>query len=801
MPATPRLPIGSRHGALRTAILPGLLPAACALLFAGWCGTFYLGASAAGAATAHAVLVLLGAVGLAVLIGREPEGGGAGGRLDPLELGAGGRLLVPALLTAVALAWWSSPVPRAGRVGLVLLPALLVAPALFARSWQAVGAGPVGTIRRRAVATGALSAAVAVVSAWALASWLLGPAARPAEPLGHHLLLATWVVTLLPLALVPLLPAGDRPEPAPGPAPGSAPGPAPGSGQAVGRALAAAAGVAGVIAVLATRSLGGGLALVAEALVALVLLRRVAGPAGGTVALRPPAVGRFVGRLTRGGLRARLGVGAAMVVVLAAVLVASWGDPSLHARRVYWRAGWEGILERPVTGYGPGSTAWTLAAFLRPVPGINPPGEMVGELHLVPLALAYELGLPGLALALALVLVFALRRVRALSPGGGVGAGPAADPVDPADLADLSLGVAGLTGLAGALVMGVATADWRITALPMALAVAAGATLAGCRRAGTGGSGPGRDPGEGSGRGSGGGGGRARAFGVAAGAVYLVVAGVVLVPLDRAHWAYERAEHPAQLRRAAELDPSFPLYRFQAVRSEWLAAPVQGGGAPARPQIAAASADEAQQAAEAARGVAALWLRAGAAAAAAGDSAVAAFGFETACGLDPLGAAAPFNLLAVRSPLYRPEALGARALAAEPRLGAARLWQGRPGLLDRSLAALAAADGIDPGWRQQAVAQIRAASRRAGALPGRADASVALVVDARPAASLSLHLFRRLPRRVELLPIPVDREAAEALSAIPPATVVPGTDPRLFPPTCTGPFAPQVLRKTLWKTW
>ena len=199
--------------------------------------------------------------------------------------------------------------------------------------------------------------------------------------------------------------------------------------------------------------------------------------------------------------------------------------------------------------------------------------------------------------------------------------------------------------------------------------------------------------------------------------------------------------------------------------------------------------------------MAALWLRAGAAAASSGQPAVAALAFETACGLDPLDAAAPFNLLAVRSPLYRPEALGARALAAEPRLGAALLWSERPGLLERSLAALAAAEGIDPGWRQEVVARIREVSRQVGR-PGRgAPATVALVVDARPASSLSLHAFRRLPRRVELLPVPVDREAAQALSALPPATVVPGTDPRLFPPTCTGPFSPQTLRKTLWKTW
>ena len=463
MPASPRLPIGSRLAAQ----LPAALPAVCALLFAGWCGTFYFGASATGAMAAHAVLVALGAAGLARLgeLGGTVEGGPGrsadGARrldplgLDPLGLGGGGRFLLPALLAAVGLAWWTSPVPRAGRVGLVLLPALLLAPAVFSRAWRAErderpDCGRPRAQRRRLIATRSLSAAVAVVSVWALTSWLIGPGELPAEPLGHHLLLATWIVTLLPLALLPLGEAGH--------------------GRDFGRALAGVAGLSGVLAVLATRSLAGGMALIVEVAVALWLLRRLPAPSDRPERPAEPAPS-WLERLAGGGAgrRVRRAVAAAAFVVVAVALVASWGDPSLRARGVYWRAGWAGVLERPVTGFGPGSTAWTLAAFLRPVPGINPPGEVVGELHLVPLALAYELGLPGLALAIAVAGLFAWRRLRALGIVGST-----TDPAAPAAPADSALAVAGLVGLTGALVMGCATADWRVTALPLAVAVAAG---------------------------------------------------------------------------------------------------------------------------------------------------------------------------------------------------------------------------------------------------------------------------------------------------------------------------------------
>jgi ATP-binding cassette subfamily F protein uup len=55
--------------------------------------------------------------------------------------------------------------------------------------------------------------------------------------------------------------------------------------------------------------------------------------------------------------------------------------------------------------------AWTVAEWLRPVPGLNPPYEVVGDLHSLPLEVLYELGGLGFALAAAVVLLFAWRRL------------------------------------------------------------------------------------------------------------------------------------------------------------------------------------------------------------------------------------------------------------------------------------------------------------------------------------------------------------------------------------------------------
>src|SRR6185436_19074590 len=105
---------------------------------------------------------------------------------------------------------------------------------------------------------------------------------------------------------------------------------------------------------------------------------------------------------------------------------------------------------------------WTASLFLDPAPGVNPWGETVGELHSLPLQLAYELGAPGFLLALATAGWFAVRRL---------GERRAA--------ADRGLLRAALCGLAGGAVAFLGTASLAVTALPLAVAAAAGAALAG----------------------------------------------------------------------------------------------------------------------------------------------------------------------------------------------------------------------------------------------------------------------------------------------------------------------------------
>ncbi|MFP3941530.1 MAG: hypothetical protein ACLF0P_14620, partial [Thermoanaerobaculia bacterium] len=360
---------------------------------------------------------------------------------------------------------------------------------------------------------------------------------------------------------------------------------------------------------------------------------------------------------------------------------------------------------------------------------------------------------------------------------------------------------------------GLGTAEWRVTALPAAAAVAAGAALAG------GGSRFATD-------------GPRPASAARAGLQRLVpvvaalAAAAVLAPGLLAHRWYDRAEGaPRQsvalrsLDRAVALDPDFPLYR---ARRAWLRAEGRGNpgaaprGDPAAMPGAAARTGSASRpsggngtagalaAAEAAVAVAPLWLAAGSLEAAAGSPWSAAAAFERACALDPLGALAPFGLLEVESPLHDPVALGARSLAAEPRLAAATSWAERTGLLDEALGRLAATGGLDAGWRTELVRRVRQIESQRRAPPGESAPSLdrlVLAFDRNPAESASLVVFRRRPWPARIAGVAVRSRAARVLAEVPPATTLQSSDAHLFPPTCIGPFAPQELRKTLRKTW
>jgi hypothetical protein len=661
-----------------------LLPALLLACFAFWCGTFP-GAAAFPAGPLGQGLVLAASFF------------GAFAWRDPLGLGRSGRWLAAALLAAVALSLWSSPVGRAGWVGLCLLPAYLMLAPFVARCWSSE--------RRREIGMTAWSAAVAAISCWAIAEHLRQGTSRAAMPLGHHNLLAALLVIILPLTVPGLRRRG------------------------ISRWLAVLSILAGVAALVLTRSFLGG---------AVLALLAIAGAA------------RFE--------RARhlvLGLallGMALLVPRATAIVTG-SDSSASARQVYLRAGWEGAMQRPVVGWGPGSTAWTLAEHLRPLPGVNPPGEVVGEMHALPLALAYELGFTGLALVAGVAGLFFLRRFRRLRSA-----------------VDRGFVEAGLAGVAGFLLMSLGGAQLSVTALPLAAALAAGAALAG--EGGGGGHGERGDR-------------RHRLFGGGSVLVGLYVAAAlyVLLPLAHAQSYYEeaaklrvRTKAAPLLAHARALDPQFALY---AARWAWSAdAPVDE------------RATAALQAASAARGVSALWLRAGALALEAGWSGPAREALQHAQALDPLSAFAPFQLATLagtRDAATLAADCAARALASEPRLVAASLWRGREGQRRAAIDRLEHWPGIDAGWRAEMLRQAAAATEAAGA-PAPAGSAVAAVdqvelaaqIDTTPALAVSLHLFRRSPWPADVARIRVERAGVRRIK-LPSAAAMRESSPEAFP--------------------
>jgi O-antigen ligase len=698
-----------------------LAPALAAALFGAWCGTFWGAATFAGAVAGEAVL-------LAAALWAGLPG------LDPLRLGRAGRLLPLALLITIAASAWASPVPRAGRTALILLPAFLLVPAAVARCWA--------DEKARRVGLRALSAAVGLL---ALASVLAIPflhTRRAAMPLGHHNLLAAWLALLLPLGV---LPVRERTR---------------------WRWLGWGAGLAALAAVAASRSLAGALAVAVEgSLAALLVLRPPPGlrgeataPAGQERRICPPrdqALASLSPRRTapgepasarpalrpasRGPIRLRrlvlagLTLAALLLLALQLARLAKIGegtDRSTRARLVYLRGGWEGFRESPVLGWGPGSTPWTVAAFLRPEPGYSPPGEVVGDLHNLPLQLLYELGIPGGLLSLGLVTVFVRRRLADL---------PMAE--------DRPLLLASLLGLAGGAAASLASAAVAVTALPLAAALAAGASLAAL---------PPRPV--------------TPHRGLAL--PYALAAALVLLPAERARLHYDRAiAAPPDLARrhlaeAVRLDPSFPLYPARLALIE-----------DKTPRGRAASAALSRQAAEGAPGVSLFWLLAGLEGGKARQP-WAESALRRACALDPLAPFPPF-LLVVLDP-GSPEAptLAARALFAQPSLAAATFWDGRQALVARAITEIHTWRGVDPGHRL-ALAEV---TTRIAAQPGTgAQTWLGQEIDRSSFLSLALNAFRRRPWPADWQ---VTRVWGKPLAAIalPPATALPTTEPGAFPP-------------------
>ncbi len=644
------------------------LPALLAGLFGVWCGTFSGGATWAGSAAAVVLpLAFLAAVGVDAK--------------DSLRLGPAGRLLPAALWIALAASVWASPVPRAGRVALVLLPAYLALPDAVARCWRSE--------RARQLGLRALSGVAGGVALLSLAGLVWLHTGRASLPLGHHNLLAAWLVILLPLAILPARETGGW------------------------RWLGWGSGLVGAGAVLASQSLLGIAGLTIETLaVALLLVWR-----------------RGLDRRASG-----LTAGLALLLLLGGAVasprvwrILSGADPSAGARAVYYRGGWEGFLARPLLGWGPGSAAWTVARFLRPRPGLNPPSEVVGELHSLPVELAYELGITGLLFASGLAAIFFVRRMAERRT--------ASDPL---------LLVAGLLGLLGGVVVALGNASLAVTALPVAAALAAGAALAG--EAGTLGSSE-----------------RSGASLRLPALAYGVVALLLLFPLLLAGYHYDQAiaapipqEARSQLARAVDLDPAFPLYR---ARLGWLLQGVERGR----------GADLALRSAEQASGVGPLWLAAGVLGLGAGRP-WAPRALTEACTLDPLSPFAPY-FLAVAGPRSPNAPLNAsHALLAEPRLLAAPFWDVHGRLRSAALQEAASREGIDSGWR---AALVTAAGRLS---PGSVEAPnepgwLALEIDQTPSLSLSLYAFRRPSWPLEW-PLVEVRPAALAILDLPPASAL-----------------------------
>lgn len=595
----------------------------------------------------------------------------ASGLRDPLRLGRSGWIWPALLVVACAASLALSEVPRAGRTALLLLPAFLLLPAAVARVWS--------TAEARRLGVAAWSAAVTAVSLWALIDAVVRGAGRAAQPLGHHNLLGAFLAITLPVALVATAERGS------------------------GRALGFAAALTGGAALVATRSLS---ALAAVAVVALLVSHRL---------------GRF--RQLVAGL-ALLTAGLALP---RAEAIVRGGDRSARARLSYAEAAWAGAGERPWFGWGPGSSPWTLSAFIAPRPGVNPAGELVGEPHSTPLRIGYELGVAGVAASALLIGLFARARWRERR-----------DAIDP------RLHLAGCAGVASAFLAGLGGSWLSVPALPLAVALSAGAALAALPNPST----------------------RRARWPFALVAAYAVAAGLLLAPALRAQRASELAtrasstvERERLLREAEERDPGFPLYR---ARRAW-----SGEGA------VASRVKGAVDAALAAKGIGPLWLKAGVMALEANQPRIALPAFERAVALDPLSGPAPF-LLYVASNGKRTDC-AARAFLGEPKLAAATWFRGREPERRSALAYVRQWRGIDTGWKIEFLRQA------VGAVPESGEeADLVQRIDATPALSASLHLFRRAAVTAELTRIRIDRAKAARIR-LPAATSLESSARAAFP--------------------
>ncbi|MDE2977032.1 MAG: O-antigen ligase family protein [Acidobacteriota bacterium] len=685
----------------------------CALaLMVFHAGTFHRGATAFSLAVGATLLLVF------AFLGRRSF-------LDPLAVGGGAWPWWPELLgvlwLSVLASWIQSPVGRAGEaIVLFLLPA----------AWAAAGIGRL--LGSEAAVRTALAGCAVVgtaVSTWALAMQPLHEEGRAALPIGHHNQLALVLVAILPPAVLGAWRAAgpDR--------------------RRLRQGAALFVGAVLVWTLAATGSMSALAALVVQAVAAAAWMlwrsrgRRLLVPLAALLALAAGlalATAWAGSRLDVPGPLGRLGA------------VLRLEDPSLLARRTYAEAAASGFAERPLLGWGPGSTSWTLANHWRPAPGVHPPGEVVTDAHSLVAQAPYELGIAGSVLLLLLAARYGRARL------GGLSDPRVRDP----DL--LAAALLGLTGAGVCLAFGVFAV---VTAVPAVLILNLGLAAA-ARPARTEGNDLHSLPawwrrglqmafhlwlvaalGWTWQRTS-----AARSYELA------VAAGTAAVGQTPGVPGEEVGGGTDLLRTAAASDPSFPLY--QARLDPWAAA-------------------------EAADGLAPLWLLAGV------DRSIDAgrrrLALERACDLDPLSALAPFELMrlereaggAATDP--RVAAPAARAVLAEPLLLAASAFEGDPDLRSEVHRRIRSWPGLPPGW----LAAFEELWFGLDWSNGREDPPLDVLsvdADSRPAVSFSLFAFRRPPWSLSIGAVPLRSHRLEFIAAhdLPAVTRLPQTAPEPF---------------------
>lgn len=661
-------------------------------------GTFHRGATAFSLAVGATLLLVF------AFLGRRSF-------LDPLAVGGGAWRWWPELLgvlwLSVLASWIQSPVGRAGEaIVLFLLPA----------AWAAAGIGRL--LGSEAAVRTALAGCAVVgtaVSTWALAMQPLHEEGRAALPIGHHNQLALVLVAILPPAVLGAWRAAgpDR--------------------RRLRQGAALFVGAVLVWTLAATGSMSALAALVVQAVAAAAWMlwrsrgRRLLVPLAALLALAAGlalATAWAGSRLDVPGPLGRLGA------------VLRLEDPSLLARRTYAEAAASGFAERPLLGWGPGSTSWTLANHWRPAPGVHPPGEVVTDAHSLVAQAPYELGIAGSVLLLLLAARYGRARL------GELGDPRVRDP----DL--LAAALLGLTGAGVCLAFGVFAV---VTAVPAVLILNLGLAAA-ARAARTEGNDLHSLPawwrrglqiafhlwlvaalGWTWQRTS-----AARSYELA------VAAGTAAVGQTPGLPGEEVGGGTDLLRTAAASDPSFPLY--QARLDPWAAA-------------------------EAADGLAPLWLLAGV------DQSIDAgrrrLALERACDLDPLSALAPFELMRLER--------AARAVLAEPLLLAASAFEGDPDLRSEVHRRIRSWPGLPPGWLA-AFEELWFGLDWSNGREGPPLDVLSVDADSRPAVSFSLFAFRRPPWSLSIGAVPLRSHRLEFIAAhdLPAVTRLPQTAPEPF---------------------